>query len=905
MSKPSASPRRRRRLTGHFVSSTHWDREWYEPFQHYRFRLVDAIDELLDLMERDRDFRYFQLDGQTVLLEDYLQIKPHSRPRLEKLIRGGRIQIGPWYVMPDEFLPCGEALVRNLLRGHQVAEQFGEPMKVGFTCDVFGHNSQLPQILRGFGIDAAVVWRGSDTAGQPGLFRWQAPDGSEVLAFAFGRAGYALYYVDVQVPVRRPDGTVDLDDALPRLRRLAHEERQRVPGNAILIFDGMDHLRPDPSTGELLARARRAGMNVIHSTLERFFADVRGQKLKLKLRRGELRDAAEGDGNLLPGVLSSRMLLKQYNAACENRLLYWAEPFGVCAHLLGEEYPAGYLRRAWTYLLRNQPHDSLGGCSIDQVHRDMLYRFDQCRLIADRVCHMSLRAIADRIRLPALEDEEDQAITVFNPTSHTIDGVVDLPLHFSRDTEKRFENWFGWEKVIGLRLYDESGEELVCQRLDETKQAALRTYDRLAGFRGEICEQVRVAVHLRIPPMGWTTLVCKPCQQRTGSGGTQLIDDHTMQNQHLRVTINPNGTVDVTHLDSGHTYRNGLTFEDRADVGDGWYHGPPVNDEIFSSHGASADTALLHDGFALTTFRVRITLNVPQRWEHDQNIMRRSERLVPLAITSWLTLRAGSPVLEVHTEVENTAEDHRLRVLIPTHVDADAYVADSPFDVVTRNIALRPDWHKLCEPEVETRPQYTFTAVNDGGHGVAVISVGQPESVVRDLPDRPIALTLLRGFKRTVGTPGEPGGQMLGHSTYRYWIHPHAGPLPVTELCRLGQRLGAGLECVRTTPQRQKMIKATGTLAPTSSWLTPGRGALVVTAVKQSEDGQAVIVRGFNPTERPARRRLTFCAQIKSAQRADLLEQPAKGLTVRGKSVNITARPKEILTLRVKLAPLK
>ena len=886
--------------TVHFVSGTHWDREWWEPFQHYRFRLVDVIDRLLDLLERDRAFKAFHLDGQTVLLEDYLEIKPENRGRLEKLIRAGRIQIGPWYVMPDEFLPSGESLVRNLLRGHQLAAEFGPPMKVGYVCDIFGHNSQLPQILRGFGIETAVIWRGTNASTHPGLFRWQAADGSEVLTFAFGRDGYGLYFWNARHPATA-DGRFNADQAAQSLTRLLDEERQRVPGTVLLIYDGMDHAGAEPQTARVIAQAgRTTDVRITHSTLERFFADVARQKLALKAFRGELRQPAEKRDGLLPGVLSSRMYLKQYNARCENRLLHWAEPLSALAHLLGEPHPAGFLRRAWTYLLRNHPHDSICGCSIDQVHQDMLYRFDQCRLIADRVARMSLRAVTDRIDLPRLDGPEDQTVTIFNPTARPIDGVVALPLLFDRKTEKRFRNWFGWEKTIGLRLYDAAGQELVCQRLDEIKQVPLKEYDRLAGFQGDIYEQVRVAAHLRIPAFGWTTVVCKPCAQRTGSGGSQLVDDHTMQNEHLRVAINPNGTIDLTDRRTEQLYRGLLLFEDRADFGDGWYHGPPVNDEIFSSHGASADIAVIHDGFALTTFRVRVVMNVPARWEHDHAILRRSREPRPLVITSWLTLRADSPVLELRSQVENTVEDHRLRTLFPTGVAADTYVADTAFDIITRNVRLRPDWYELFEPEVETKPQYSFTAVGDERRGLAVISTGQPESAVRDLPDRPIALTLLRGFKRTAGTPGEPGGQMLGTTSHDYWIHPFAGPPPVAELLHLGQRLAAGLEYVHTTAARQRLLHERPRLKPTGSWLTPGPGPLVFTAIKRSEDGKALVLRAFNPTESRVRQRLSFGFTLKEARLANLLEEPGRRLPVRGRALTLDAAPKQIVTLRVR-----
>lgn len=893
--KPNRTPPR-----GYLVVSTHWDREWYEPFQHYRFRLVEVLDGVLDLLEEDPAFTSFMTDGQTCMLDDYLAIRPENRPRIERLVRDGRLQIGPWYTMPDEFLPCGESLVRNLLLGHQVAAGFGGVMKIGFICDIFGHNSQMPQIFRCFDMQEAAVWRGTNFPKHPGLFIWEAVNGSDVLTYAFESVGYGQYHFEVRLHNKNPDGSLDLDKAVDGVRKVFEIEQPRVPGRAILLFDGLDHMPAERMTSEIARRSRAGGMDVVHATLAEYFEAVRAQKLPLKRFQGELRETAEKNGNVIPGVLSSRVYLKQHNAACENALLHWAEPAAALATLLGEDHPTEYLRLAWRYLLRNHAHDSICGCSIDQVHQDMMYRFDQCRLIAERVRRLSLRAVTDRMRLPKIEGDEAYAITIFNPTSQARSDVIDFPLRFAQDTKNRFSEWFGYEPIVGFRLFDAAGQEVEYQRVEVNKEVHVKEYDSRAGFKHSYREQVRVAAKLDLPAFGWTTLVCKPCTDKVRSGGAQMVSDHAMANEHLRVSINPNGTIDLAHR-AGDSYRDGLTFEDRADIGDGWYHGTAVNDEICTSQGCAADIALVADGFALTTFRVRVVMNVPARYEHDKILMRRGRQLEPLVLTSWLTLRAGSPYLEVRTEVENTVCDHRLRVLFPTGLSARTYVADTPYDAVKRDIALRPDWYKLHEPEVETKPQYSFTAVNDGKRGLAVISLGQPESAVRDLPDRPIAVTLLRGFKRTVGTPGEPGGQMLGPTHHEYWLYPHTGPLAAPELCRLGQRLAAGLDWVYTEPSRLPLLPPKPPLPPTGSWLSLSEGPLVLTAVKQAEDGAALVLRLFNPTARPARQKIEFLTPPIAAWQTNLLELPVRELPVKGHRLAVSANAKEIVTLRVEL----
>ena len=142
------------------IAHTHWDREWYAPFQHFRIRLVRLMDKLLHLLEHNPDYTHFNLDGQTVLLWDYVEIRPENRGRLEEYVSAGRLGVGPWFILPDEFLVSGESLVRNLQLGHRIAAEFGHVQKAGYIPDTFGHISQLPQILRGFDIGTAMHFRG-------------------------------------------------------------------------------------------------------------------------------------------------------------------------------------------------------------------------------------------------------------------------------------------------------------------------------------------------------------------------------------------------------------------------------------------------------------------------------------------------------------------------------------------------------------------------------------------------------------------------------------------------------------------------------------------------------------------------------------------------------------------------
>lgn len=384
------------------VSHTHWDREWYEPFQRFRLRLVRLMDKLLHILDHDPEYRYFTLDGQTIVLEDYFQIRPERENDLRRHVQKGRLLIGPWYILPDEFLVSGEALLRNLHLGDQIAQHFGSKMMVGYTPDPFGHISQLPQILRGFGIDCAVLARG--LGDEPVELLWQAPDGSTVL-LCYLRDSYDNA---ARLPVH---------DAQALAREITRLHDSLAPYSAtdyVLLMNGVDHMEPVPELPQALAAAQKflSEIELVHGTLP-LYIDAVKKSLKfdsttwecgfdeLPVVRGELRSSKRH--HLLPGVLSTRMWIKQRNHHIQTLLEKWAEPFAALAAALscrGKPFTApssAIIWQAWKYLLENQPHDSICGCGIDQTHREMSIRFDWAEQIAEEIAQQSLIAIAEQV----------------------------------------------------------------------------------------------------------------------------------------------------------------------------------------------------------------------------------------------------------------------------------------------------------------------------------------------------------------------------------------------------------------------------------------------------------------------------------------------------------------------------
>src|SRR5438045_6466135 len=376
----------------HVVSHTHWDREWYLTYEQFRLRLVALVDRLLDLLDEEPAYKYFHLDGQTIVLEDYLELRPEQEPRLRAAIASGRILIGPWYVMPDEFLVSGESIVRNLVRGNRISREFGSPMPVGYLPDLFGHVGQMPQIWRQIGHDNTILWRGF--GGRDAEYSWEAPDGSRVLMIHLPPEGYC----------NATRIALDPAAAMARAAEKIGYERARTRTGQALLMNGVDHVEPHAAIPALIEHlSAEPDQRARHSTLPAYVAAVRAAveaaKPALETVVGELRGGTDY-ANLLPGVLSARVCLKQPNAHVQTLLESYAEPCALFAALGGARYPSGELRYAWKTLLQNHPHDSICGCSIDAVHEENMVRFARARQVGSAVVDAALDTIADSVPAP-------------------------------------------------------------------------------------------------------------------------------------------------------------------------------------------------------------------------------------------------------------------------------------------------------------------------------------------------------------------------------------------------------------------------------------------------------------------------------------------------------------------------
>lgn len=815
------------------VSHTHWDREWYRTFQVFRMRLVQLVDELLDLLERDPEYRYFYWDGQTVVISDYLEVRPENADRLRRAFASGRLYTGPWFVQQDGFLVSGEAIIRNLLRGRSDCRAWGTGAQVGYAPDAFGHTSQMPQILNGFGIDNAVLFRGVTTDQVDAEFMWRAPDGSEVLCIKMpDNNAYSNFFYCFRNTLADTDRGAPLDpEQVAREARELLDDciRERPTTPNLLWMDGVDHVFAQPRTPEIIRIVNsRLGdeVHAFHSTLPAFIHAVKEANPPLKTVVGELRmsNRAWKLQALLTHTASSRMHLKQLNHACETLLEKWVEPWCAVGWMLGREYPAGLISEAWRQLLLNQPHDSICGCSVDAVHRDMLPRYEQCQQIGERLAAQAMQWIADQVDTRRQAPSSALgAVVVFNPLAWDRDGeevevLVELPQA---------------QGVEHLAILDDHGNPAPAQveRLTDYFRLTQAPHDIPVG---EGLTRWRVRFLGGAPSLGYRTYFVASAPEREADGLT--ADASTIENEALRVEATANGTVSILHKATGRVLRGAFAFEDGGDVGDGYNYRPPQQDRILYSWECAAVHIEAGRSRTRAELRIKLTFPVPARRTPDG----RSKDTEDLEILVVLGLTPASCRLDARIEVQNRARDHRLRVLFPSGcAKASFYQVEQAFDVVVRPVAV-PECSDWKEPLPKTGPQKTFANVEDASGGLCVINCGLPEVEVMDNEERSVAVTLLRCTGQGVGAPEEQeDGQMLGRHVFHLAILPHSSGWEHEKVWRTAHAFNAPMRGVFTGIHE-------GKLDAERSFLQCGADDLVVTAVKRSEDGAAIVVRAVN-----------------------------------------------------------
>jgi alpha-mannosidase len=744
------------------VPHTHWDREWYAPFQTFRMRLVKLLDTLLPMLEQDMSYARFLLDGQTQVVDDYLEVRPQAAEQLRRLAASGRVSVGPWMILMDEFMVSGETIVRDLQFGLARGSELGGTMAVGYLPDMFGHIAQMPQLLRSAGMEHAVAWRGIPARVEQTAFWWEAPDGSRVRCEYL----YGSYSNGRDIP----------RDAKGLLLRASDYEQELGPARIgdMLLMNGTDHQLPQPWLGRVVAEAN--DMQDDYEFVVTSLAEYLPQQPTAGLVTvpGELRSGARA--NVLMGVASNRVDVHQAAAAAERALERRAEP--MCALFMhAADYPHELLTIAWRNLILNSAHDSSCACSHDDVVDHVLVRYHEARHIGDELVRDALHALAAGAAAPP------GATVVANPTARARSGLVEGtlpgegPCHYvgpdgtARPTQligqisgEGYATMVTGQKVRWvldlMRGTEFAGRQVSSYDITETQVEAAQEPEpessssrvaihevtlQEAGPGEERCDLAELKAHMlslgtagatmkvrlmvaparrvlfdtgEVPGFGWSTFT--PADGPSPPG-VVVATESALANDHLRVVVDElDGTYAIETNDGLRVAGLGRLV-DGGDGGDTYNYSPPAEDLVVDR----PDAVRVH---SLETGPVRAKLLVESDFTWPaaavgdaRSCSRRSDATERVTVRTTLELRPGERFLRVTHVLDNRCRDHRLRAHFPLPAPVTGSDAECAFTVVHRGLTAEGGVQEYGLP---TFPSRRFVDASDGRAGIALLHDG-------------------------------------------------------------------------------------------------------------------------------------------------------------------------------------
>ncbi len=850
--------------TVHIVPHSHWDREWYLPFEKHRYRLVKLMDSIIEKMEKDPEYKYYHLDGQMIVLEDYLKIRPYMFERIKKLVNDRRIQVGPWYVLQDEYLISDEANVRNMLIGLSVSEEMGmEAVKIGYLPDSFGNISQMPQILSKCGIDTVVFGRGVLNMAE---IVWEAPDGSRVVGGHFT----SWYNNANELP------TDDIA-AKERAKIMLEKFYNASKIDHYLGMNGSDHQPLQENLSQALETFNRVtddDVCFIHSNLPDYMDEVLRHTDKYPVISEEMAGQNTDGNTTLISTASARIYMKQKNLEAQNSLERMAEPLGVRAYLMTGEYQADQIKYAWKRLLENHAHDSICGCSVDSVHAEVMQRLENVIQVSEAVCEDAVDSVA---RSLDIDKSKGYPVVVFNNTVYNRSGIVNVSVDIPED-----------EGTHELMLVDSDGK--VVSELVSVEPHTFTYVLPSDSFRKVIyVTRYNFALTAEdVPAFGYRVYYATVADARNK---VMTHSENSAENDFIKLVIEQDGSLTVTDKASGKIFGGLNVYEDTADVGDEYiYRGNGSNP--VTTKGIKAEIALKSASYDAVTFSVTQELMLPEKYDRKNNAY--SDSKVPFVINTEIMLTRLSRGISVKTVMNNNSECHRLRALFNNSVKTDEVLVNGQFDVLKRSIATRPEWK--C-PTNEQRLQ-SFVALKSEEETLLVATRALYEyEVLRD-GSNTLCLNLLRCTDQ-LGDWGEfptPEAQCKGENIAEYEIFVGDGKIyddAQTQALQFASgdmyacQVTVGEKCDKTLPMSMVGVIGDGV------WST---------ALKKQDKGDNIVLRLYNTKDTENSIVLKLCDLITGVDETDMLEHPTGAKwQVTDNMVLVDFGPKEIKTFLLKL----
>ena len=822
----------------HITPHMHWDREWYFTTEESRILLVNNMEEIMNRLESDPEYKYYVLDGQTAVLEDYFAIKPENTERVKALVEAGKLIIGPWYSQTDTMQVSGESIVRNMMYGIRDCMKFGDAMKIGYLPDSFSMSSQLPMIYNGFDITRAMFWRGcSERHGTNKTeFLWQSNDGSEVVAQVLP-LGYAI---GKYLPQDEEGLRARLDKYFPVL------EKPSVTKD-ILLPNGHDQMPIQKDIFEVMDKLREIypDREFSMSRYEEVFEKVEAARDQLDTIKGEFNDGKYM--RVHRTISSTRMDIKLIHAEIENKIVNILEPLASIAWTLGFEYHHGLIEKMWKESMKNHAHDSIGCCCSDKVHAEILNRYILADDMATNLIHFYKRKIVDHMP----DREGCDKLAMFNLSPYEREEVVNTTITI---------------RAQEFSIFDEN-ENLVEYFIQDKRQIDPGKVDRQIVHYGNYDPFMEFDIQIKriVPAMGFTTLHI----QGNEKGAVKVAEqkDYLLENEYYRINVNDNGTLTIFDKETEQVFDQVLRLEDGSDDGDEYDYSPSRQEWLLYSDEFPVETSIDHQGFqsvANIAFRMNVPANLAEREERTgQNGFVEAQCQV--------VLKQGSRRIEVRMGLDNQADDHRVRVLVPTPFVSETVVADNQFGCITRptNDPAMAVWEeeKWKEAPVPVYQLMNFAALENGKAGMAIMSNGLREfEVIASQGDEnrdTFALTLFRGIgvlgkEELLLRPGRPSGikiptpdsQVRGKLVCEFTLCGFSGNHIDANIMAQARDNVTQIECYNKIPYNAMKLNVGEQNLPMSfSLLSKQQSGAVLSVLKKAEDEDALIMRVYNPAE--------------------------------------------------------
>ena len=916
----------------HIVTYTHWDREFRWEFERTRIRLVECIDHLLEIMEKNNDYHSFLMDGQMTLIDDYLEIRPENRQRITNLIKARRLEIGPWYTLADCASIQGESIIRNLKYGMDYAKSFGNVLKCGYNVFSFGQIGQLPQIYADFGIDKIIFYKHLDEKrSKYHEFIWEAPDGTRALASKLGKEARWNFFFAAHIPIvydkdawhkdwqyhwgelgkvfhtadakeygwfydiLDPETKFHKENLRQGMERALETVRGSACEDSVLMFEGTDFTEPHPLTSDIIHALQEeyAGeYEIVHSSLSEYLEDLSqclNNRENLDIVKGPLRDGPVGA--IHTDVFTTHPEIMMENSYAENQILRYAEPLSVLAWLqdmMG--YPKTYLDKIWKLMFQSHAHDSMHGLGPEFLGEGEVYRLKQAGTIAQGLTRMALQSITKEINTSALEDA-DYFIVVYNTMPFKRSEVVEAYIDIGNE-----------HLIKQLTIVDEIGNIAPIQEMERTKGRA-GVYHPRSRNMPFYSTKFHVYFYAEdVPAMGYKVYKVKwlkkqeyPYPHEDWDNPLIYADNlmtgaRSAENEYISVEINSDGTVNIAQKETGKCY-NGLNyFLDSADVGNLWMSDVPADNRLISGCRSGAKISMTINGPLVVRFQVEEQMFLPAEYGLEQ--------MKALPIVVQYTLKKGARYLEVETTIHNTVKDHYLKVCFPTDMEIESTHAEGSF-MVTKYTPKAGRVGDLRDNSLARHPAQLWFNAEDKDRGFAVLTnTAKDYEILEHHQQGTMAIGLLRATKLRIPCdnrlwmeyPGDESSQLLRKFDYQYALLPHASNWKEAGVHEQAFRFLAPMLCCEFGRQP-------GSLDTCKSFLEIENKNLIYSALKKCEDRDSAVLRIYNPTSDDIVSVIHIGFSFENAYILNMEEQRIEKIDSTGGVLNINAAHGKILTL--------